>query len=207
MTQGQQLLLPLGRVHQLLPLLLGNNSKEAWHDVLASPGHRVKEAAGPSCAVVPVLHLKDGHTKRAVISILHSFLRNKPFGQEFPARRYLQVNGPEGGALGPGGERGGEGVSQRGQGKHAGAEVVSEQRRVLDGQRLALKRQPLGAESAGLCAGGARTPAGAGVVIRGQGQRPVQPLRSLPSLAVHRVGRLHADRQMLVQGVTAHQAS
>jgi hypothetical protein len=69
----------------------------------------VKEAAGPSCAVVPVLHLKDGHTKRAVISILHSFLRNKPFGQEFPARRYLQVNGPEGGALGPGGERGGEG--------------------------------------------------------------------------------------------------
>lgn len=52
------LLLPLSSVHQLLPLLFGNNGKEARHHPAVVPGYRMKKATRPASTMVTVLHLK-----------------------------------------------------------------------------------------------------------------------------------------------------
>lgn len=50
---------PQSAVHQLLPLLFGNNGKEARHHAAAVPAHRVEEAARSASTVISVLHLKN----------------------------------------------------------------------------------------------------------------------------------------------------
>lgn len=60
------LLLPLSSVYQLLPLLFGNNGKEARHHAAVVPGYRVKEPTRPAGTMVTVLHLKRSR-KRAIM--------------------------------------------------------------------------------------------------------------------------------------------
>lgn len=50
--------LPLGSIHQLLPLLFGNNSKQTGDNAAAVSGNGVKKTASPAGAMVTVLHLK-----------------------------------------------------------------------------------------------------------------------------------------------------